>query len=163
MALNMPSFLFSSSLFLSRRHSNFRPAAHLQLKQPHRFRARSTTRAVVNVEEEADWIIVDVSLLGLGADAQSQATDLEYDGRELVRKARKNEPAELSVVLCSDEEIKKLNTQWRDKDRPTDVLSFPQNDQAVRLYTTRPSFIPLLYQAHLLPVDFENIHRFSVI
>ncbi|BDA50944.1 probable endoribonuclease YbeY at N-terminal half [Coccomyxa sp. Obi] len=33
-------------------------------------------------------------------------------------------PAELSVVLCSDEHITQLNTEWRGKAEPTDVLSF---------------------------------------
>ncbi len=32
---------------------------------------------------------------------------------------------EVSVVLCENEEIHALNLQYRDKDRPTDVLSFP--------------------------------------
>jgi len=59
---------------------------------------------------------VDVSLRGLHEDAQLQATDLEYDGRDLVRKALKNEPAELSIVLCDDAEIMKLNAQWRDRE-----------------------------------------------
>jgi rRNA maturation RNase YbeY len=34
--------------------------------------------------------------------------------------------AELSVVLVSDAEMRKLNRRWRGKDRPTDVLSFSQ-------------------------------------
>jgi rRNA maturation RNase YbeY len=34
--------------------------------------------------------------------------------------------AELSVALCSDEYIRKLNAEWRAKDAPTDVLSFAQ-------------------------------------
>jgi probable rRNA maturation factor len=38
------------------------------------------------------------------------------------------EDAELSLVLTDDEEIQSLNTQWRDKDTPTDVLSFPQDE-----------------------------------
>ena len=33
--------------------------------------------------------------------------------------------AELSVTLCDNEYIKKLNSEYRGKDRPTDVLSFP--------------------------------------
>lgn len=37
--------------------------------------------------------------------------------------------AELSVVLTDDTEIHGLNKTWRDKDRPTDVLSFPQTDE----------------------------------
>ncbi len=32
--------------------------------------------------------------------------------------------AELSVVLCDDPHIHRLNRQWRGKDAPTDVLSF---------------------------------------
>lgn len=36
---------------------------------------------------------------------------------------------ELSVVLCNDEFIHGLNKEFRDKDTPTDVLSFPLNDE----------------------------------
>ena len=34
--------------------------------------------------------------------------------------------ADLSIVLCGDEEIRELNSLWRDKDKATDVLSFSQ-------------------------------------
>jgi len=37
------------------------------------------------------------------------------------------EQAELSVVVTDDETIKELNRRWRSKDKPTDVLSFPQD------------------------------------
>ena len=33
---------------------------------------------------------------------------------------------ELSVRLTSDDEVKGLNARWRGKDKPTNVLSFPQ-------------------------------------
>ena len=36
--------------------------------------------------------------------------------------------AELSLVLTDDEEIQSLNSEWREKDKPTDVLSFPQDE-----------------------------------
>jgi probable rRNA maturation factor len=39
--------------------------------------------------------------------------------------------AELSLVLTDDEEIQSLNAQWRDKDKPTDVLSFPQDEEVL--------------------------------
>lgn len=34
-------------------------------------------------------------------------------------------PVELSVRLTSDEEVRLLNAHWRNKDKPTNVLSFP--------------------------------------
>jgi probable rRNA maturation factor len=34
-------------------------------------------------------------------------------------------PCEVSVVICDDEFIHQLNRDYRDKDKPTDVLSFP--------------------------------------
>lgn len=35
-------------------------------------------------------------------------------------------PVELSVRLTTDDEVKALNAAWRGKDKPTNVLSFPQ-------------------------------------
>ena len=35
------------------------------------------------------------------------------------------EGCEVSVTFCDDEEIRGLNAQWRGKDKPTNVLSFP--------------------------------------
>jgi probable rRNA maturation factor len=69
--------------------------------------------------------------------------DEEWDSRrswdELVRRAAEAAVAEsafpqlatsqraveLSVRLSGDEEVRKLNVEWRGKDRPTNVLSFP--------------------------------------
>jgi probable rRNA maturation factor len=36
--------------------------------------------------------------------------------------------AELSILLVSDAEMRKLNRDYRGKDRPTDVLSFAQQE-----------------------------------
>jgi len=35
----------------------------------------------------------------------------------------------LTVRICSDQTIQKLNAQFRGKDRPTDVLSFPMEEE----------------------------------
>jgi probable rRNA maturation factor len=35
---------------------------------------------------------------------------------------------EISILLTTDAEIKELNSEYRGKDRPTDVLSFPMDD-----------------------------------
>ncbi len=37
--------------------------------------------------------------------------------------------AEVSVLLTDDPEIHALNRQWRGKDKPTDVLSWPQEGE----------------------------------
>ena len=39
-------------------------------------------------------------------------------------------PVELSVRLAGNDEVQALNAQWRGKDKPTNVLSFPQLDQS---------------------------------
>lgn len=36
--------------------------------------------------------------------------------------------ADLSIVVCDDDFIQALNKQYRDVDRPTDVLSFPSDE-----------------------------------
>ncbi|RYC30512.1 rRNA maturation RNase YbeY [Lichenibacterium minor] len=36
-----------------------------------------------------------------------------------------DEPMELSCLFCGDDAIRALNAQWRGKDKPTNVLSFP--------------------------------------
>jgi probable rRNA maturation factor len=40
--------------------------------------------------------------------------------------------AELSVVLGDDALLRRLNRQWRGKDKPTNVLSFAADDRVVR-------------------------------
>jgi probable rRNA maturation factor len=65
--------------------------------------------------------------------------DSSIDWRLLVRRAAESaisesafpqlasasRPVELSVRLTSDEEVRALNAEWRGKDKPTNVLSFP--------------------------------------
>ncbi len=64
----------------------------------------------------------------------NQARDRRVSVRDLTRKAKLVcaaigfAGAELSVVLTDDATIHALNRQWRNKDKPTDVLSFPQAD-----------------------------------
>jgi len=38
---------------------------------------------------------------------------------------------ELSLTLVSDRRMRALNREWRGKDRPTDVLSFPQHGASI--------------------------------
>ena len=39
------------------------------------------------------------------------------------------EKVELSILITSDREIRKLNRLYRNKDKPTDVLSFPMGEE----------------------------------
>lgn len=57
------------------------------------------------------------------------------DGRALVSTARRlllamGEPASLSLTLIGDEAMRALNCEYRGKDAPTDVLSFPLDGPA---------------------------------
>jgi probable rRNA maturation factor len=36
--------------------------------------------------------------------------------------------SELSILVVGDDKMQKLNLDWRGKDRPTDVLSFPMEE-----------------------------------
>ena len=49
--------------------------------------------------------------------------------------------AELSVRLTSDSEIHALNAQWRGKDQPTNVLSFPLASAKELEITDGPEFL----------------------
>lgn len=47
------------------------------------------------------------------------------------------ESVELSVLLCNDDFIRKLNKEWRDEDHATDVLSMSQHLPGVKLPIVR--------------------------
>ena len=55
-------------------------------------------------------------------------------------EAINRENLELSLVFTDDEHIRQLNRDWRGKDKPTDVLSFPQDfpDRAFSEYLITP-------------------------
>jgi len=38
-------------------------------------------------------------------------------------------PVEISITLTGDEQVRALNGEWRGKDKPTNVLSFPMADE----------------------------------
>ena len=64
-----------------------------------------------------------------GRRAPALAARLARSARRLLR-ALGLERAELSVLLVSDREMRRLNHRWRGRDRPTDVLSFAQGEGA---------------------------------
>jgi probable rRNA maturation factor len=67
-----------------------------------------------------------VALTGPPPDVRGSRIDvslLQRRSRTLLRALRIS-GAELSIALVDDAQIAELNGQWRDKPRPTDVLSF---------------------------------------
>lgn len=50
---------------------------------------------------------------------------LLHDLLETAAKVEEVEEGEVSVTFVTDEEIQEINRTYRDKDQPTDVLSFP--------------------------------------
>ena len=53
----------------------------------------------------------------------AEAAVAESDFPSLATSQRQ---VEISVLLTGDEEVRALNSSWRGKDKPTNVLSFPQ-------------------------------------
>ena len=49
----------------------------------------------------------------------------------VLRMEQFSDPAEISVTFVDNEQIHELNKQYRDKDVPTDVLSFPMGENGV--------------------------------
>jgi len=61
----------------------------------------------------------------------SPRRELSSFTRHVIRRALREHGlpgAELTVLYCSPEAIRKLNRNFRGMDRPTDVLSFPADD-----------------------------------
>lgn len=53
---------------------------------------------------------------------------------------------ELSIVLCNNSMIQKLNSDYRGKDKPTNVLSFPCEDRTMiesLLKHNQPHYVPI--------------------
>lgn len=60
--------------------------------------------------------------------AQAAVTNLGATAKHLLVFAGKKDH-ELSILITGDGEIKEINSTWRHKDKATNVLSFPMDDE----------------------------------
>ncbi len=78
----------------------------------------------IDIEADEEWdSSTDWSLLARRA---AEAAVAESAFPDLAQSLR---PVEISVRLTGDEQVRALNAQWRGKDKPTNVLSFPLAEQ----------------------------------
>ncbi len=76
--------------------------------------------AVIDISIESDdWTECAPDI----ADVIEQTAEAALNAMELP-----NQDTEVSIVLSDDDFIQSLNKQWRGKDKPTNVLSFPQDE-----------------------------------
>jgi len=74
----------------------------------------------IDIESDEEWdSSTDWSLLVRRA-AESAVAESAFP-----QLAAGTRPVELSVRLTGDEQVRALNSEWRGKDKPTNVLSFP--------------------------------------
>lgn len=69
---------------------------------------------------------------------------------------------EISVVLTNDAKIRTLNREYRGKDKPTNVLSFPQDDE-VMLGDIVVSFETIKQEAESQGKSFQNHFQHMVV
>jgi probable rRNA maturation factor len=75
----------------------------------------------IAIESDSEW---DSS--GRWAPVVRTAAEAAIAESAFPELAETDRHVELSVRLTDDDEVKALNAQWRGKDKPTNVLSFPQ-------------------------------------
>ena len=67
---------------------------------------------------------------------------------------------ELSVIIVGKKEIQKLNNEYREINKPTDILSFPLSDSFGEMYVN-PEMTKL--EAKKFDRDYENFFAFIFI
>ena len=76
----------------------------------------------IAIDADPEWDSSDWSAIARSA---AEAAIAESAFPQLGKGARE---VELSIRLTSDEQVRMLNAQWRGKDKPTNVLSFPMSE-----------------------------------
>jgi probable rRNA maturation factor len=84
-----------------------------------------------------------------------QAADAALDRCLAAFLGPKMRPVDLSILLTDDATIQNLNREWRGKDRPTNVLSFPGVDPQELVFL--PTGAPVLLGD--IVVAYETVER----
>ena len=66
---------------------------------------------------------------GFGQNEVEKAVDAAVKVAGLPGLADHPSPMEVNIKLSDNDEVQALNREWRDKDKPTNVLSFPMLDE----------------------------------
>lgn len=112
----------------------------------------------ITIEDDL-WLNQDCDYAGIAAQCLSAAMNILSDHQIT------NLPAPcVSIVLTNDAEIKELNKNYRNKDKPTNVLSFPaidfnaDNDEIIQpaLPETELGDIILAYETIAREADEQN-------
>src|SRR5579883_2733293 len=86
-------------------------------------------------EPEEEKPIIDISVNtdndedNAAAETLLAALDIEHVVQRTLQTVRVKQTVMLTLVISGDTEIQALNRQYRQQDKPTDVLSFPLLDQ----------------------------------
>lgn len=75
--------------------------------------------------------------------------------KKLLKKVFKpiEEDKSMQIILVTQDEIHEMNKKYRDIDRPTDVLSFPNDDESD---TSIGDIFISIEQAHKQALDYEH-------
>lgn len=111
-----------------------------------------------------DGFVIDLSIEAGGWPEEHRLTALArraISAALAVADLKVTDSAELSLLFTDDASIRKLNREWRDKDKPTNVLSFPGSDPQGEVYGPLLGDIVFAYEtvareAQELGIEFSD-------
>lgn len=87
-----------------------------------------------------DILVEDPAWIKAIPDVKSFICDMSAHTLQIVFNAPQVKEVEISVLLTNDSHIQKLNAQYRNQDKPTNVLSFPCEPLTVGEYSSLPAW-----------------------
>jgi len=78
----------------------------------------------------ADELIADIRIADPAWESWQNDLDAFVSNVLTTASGETGQGGQIDLLLTGDDEIHELNRQWRDKDKPTDILSFPSDEFA---------------------------------